>query len=186
MVGAFAGSAIAMPLVQIGTLISVTGFILVQQPWLGLIVLAVVLPQALIVKALQARINARVRERVQLLRDASDRISESDMQAIDAAVQEDFQKVYETRKKIFVLKLTSKLALQVISALGRLRHPAPGRSSGARRADRCRHGGRQPHRPRPPRRPLARADRVLQERQHGAGEVRDAGQVAGAAGGAGW
>jgi ABC-type bacteriocin/lantibiotic exporter with double-glycine peptidase domain len=118
MVGAFAGSAIAMPLVQIGTLISVVAFILTQQPWLGVIVLAVVLPQALIVKALQARINARVRERVQLLRDASDRISESDMRAIDEAVTEDFRQVYETRRKIFVLKLTSKLALQVISALG--------------------------------------------------------------------
>ncbi|MEM7022894.1 MAG: ABC transporter transmembrane domain-containing protein [Pseudomonadota bacterium] len=118
MVGAFAGSAIAMPLVQIGTLISVVAFILVQQPWLGVIVLAVVMPQALIVRALQARINARVRERVQLLRAASDRISESDMREIDEAVNEDFRQVYETRRKIFVLKLSSKLALQVISAMG--------------------------------------------------------------------
>ncbi len=33
-------------------------------------------------------------------------------------MSEDFRQVYETRKKIFVLKLTSKLALQVISAMG--------------------------------------------------------------------
>ncbi|MEO1093140.1 MAG: ABC transporter transmembrane domain-containing protein [Pseudomonadota bacterium] len=118
MVGAFAGSAIAMPLVQVGTLISVVAFVLVQQPWLGVIVLAVVLPQALIVRALQARINARVLERVQLLRGASDRISESDLRAIDEAVNEDFRRVYETRRKIFVLKLSSKLALQAISAVG--------------------------------------------------------------------
>jgi ABC-type bacteriocin/lantibiotic exporter with double-glycine peptidase domain len=118
LVGAFAGSAIAMPLVQVGTLLSVTAFILAQQPWLGLLVLAVVLPQALIVRALQARINARVRERVAALRRASDHISEADLQAVEAAVNADFEEVYATRKKIFVLKLSSKLALQLISAMG--------------------------------------------------------------------
>jgi ABC-type bacteriocin/lantibiotic exporter with double-glycine peptidase domain len=118
MVGAFAGSAIAMPLVQLGTLVSVIAFIVVQQPWLGVLVIAVVVPQAIIVKALQARINARVRERVLALRRASDLISEADLQALDQAVLEDFRAVYETRKKIFVLKLSSKLALQMISAAG--------------------------------------------------------------------
>ena len=118
MVGAFAGSAIAMPLVQLGTLVSVVAFILVQQPWLGLLVVAVVVPQAIIVKALQARINVRVKERIVALRRASDRISEADLQALDEAVNEDFREVYETRKKIFVLKLSSKLGLQVISAAG--------------------------------------------------------------------
>jgi ABC-type multidrug transport system fused ATPase/permease subunit len=118
MVGAFAGAAVAMPLVQLGTLVSVVAFIIVQQPWLGVLVVAVVLPQAIIVKALQARINERVRERVLALRRASDEISEADLQAIDQAVIEDFRAVYETRKKIFVLKLSSKLALQAISALG--------------------------------------------------------------------
>ncbi len=118
MVGAFAGSAIATPLVQLGTLASVITFIVVQQPWLGLLVLAVVVPQAVIVKALQARINERVRERVLALRRASDRISEADLLAIDQAVNDDFKSVYETRKRIFVLKLSSKLALQAISAVG--------------------------------------------------------------------
>jgi ABC-type bacteriocin/lantibiotic exporter with double-glycine peptidase domain len=118
MVGAFAGAAVAMPLVQLGTLFSVVTFIIVQQPWLGVLVVAVVLPQAIIVKALQARINERVRERVLALRRASDEISEADLQAIDQAVIEDFRAVYETRKKIFVLKLSSKLALQAISAVG--------------------------------------------------------------------
>jgi ABC-type bacteriocin/lantibiotic exporter with double-glycine peptidase domain len=118
MVGAFAGAAIAMPLVQLGTLVSVVAFIIVQQPWLGLLVVAVVLPQAVIVRALQQRINERVRERVLALRRASDVISEADLRAIDQAVVEDFQKVYETRRKIFALKLSSKLALQAISALG--------------------------------------------------------------------
>lgn len=117
-VGAFAGSAIAMPLVQIGTLLSVVGFLLVQQPGLGVIVVAVVVPQAVIVVLLQARINRRVRERVQAMRDASDRISESALQAIDQAVMADFTQVHDIRRRIFLLKLSSKLGMQGISAVG--------------------------------------------------------------------
>ena len=48
-VGEFAGEAIAEPLVQIGTLISVVTFILASEPWLGVLVVGVVVPQAAIV-----------------------------------------------------------------------------------------------------------------------------------------
>ncbi len=117
-VGAFAGAAIATPLMQIGTLISVIVFILASQPWLGMLALAVVVPQAAIVAALQSRINHRVRERVQSLRDASDRISDSDLARVEDAVVADFSDVFETRRRIFLLKLSSKFALSVLSALG--------------------------------------------------------------------
>jgi hypothetical protein len=64
-VGAFAGSAIASPLMQLGTLISVIAFIFASQPWLGVLALGIVVPQAGIVVAVQRHINHRVRERVQ-------------------------------------------------------------------------------------------------------------------------
>jgi ABC-type bacteriocin/lantibiotic exporter with double-glycine peptidase domain len=118
VVGAFAGSAISSPLVQIGTLLSVIGFIAVSQPWLGVLALAVVLPQAAIVLGIQHRINRRVRERVQLLRNASARISASDLARVEDEVVADFRAIYETRRRIFLLKLSSKFALGVISALG--------------------------------------------------------------------
>jgi ABC-type bacteriocin/lantibiotic exporter with double-glycine peptidase domain len=117
-VGSFAGAAIASPLMALGTLVSVIAFILASQPWLGLLALGVVVPQAAIVLAMQRRINERVRERVQALRDASDRISESDLERIDDAVAADFREVFETRRKLFLLKLSSKFALSAISAAG--------------------------------------------------------------------
>ena len=117
-VGSFAGSAIALPLMQLGTLISVISFILASQPWLGVLALAVVLPQAGIVVVMQRRLNQRVRERVQSLRDASDRISESDLVRVEDEVVADFRDVFETRRRIFLLKLSSKLALNVISVTG--------------------------------------------------------------------
>jgi ABC-type bacteriocin/lantibiotic exporter with double-glycine peptidase domain len=117
-VGAFAGSAIASPLMQVGTLISVIAFILASEPWLGVLALGVVLPQAGIVVALQRRINQRVRERVQALRDASDRISESDLAGVEEEVVADFHNVFETRRRLFLLKLSSKFALSAISVAG--------------------------------------------------------------------
>jgi ABC-type bacteriocin/lantibiotic exporter with double-glycine peptidase domain len=117
-VGSFAGAAIASPLVALGTLVSVIAFILASQPWLGVLALGVVVPQAAIVVAMQRRINHRVRERVQALRDASDRISESDLKSIDDAVAADFREVFETRRKIFLLKLSSKFVLSAISVAG--------------------------------------------------------------------
>ena len=77
-----------------------------------------VLPQAVIVVAIQRRINQRVRERVQALRDASDHVSESDLTRIEDAVVADFQSAFETRRKIFFLKLSSKFALSAISVAG--------------------------------------------------------------------
>jgi ABC-type bacteriocin/lantibiotic exporter with double-glycine peptidase domain len=117
-VGAFAGAAIASPLVQLGTLVSVIAFILASQPLLGALALGVVVPQAAIVVAMQARINRRVRERVQALRDASDRISESDLRQVEDEVVADFREVFETRRRLFLLKLSSKFALSALSMTG--------------------------------------------------------------------
>ena len=117
-VGAFAGAAIAAPLMQLGTLASVIVFILANQPSLGAVAVGVVVPQAAIVIAIQHRINRRVRERVQALRDASDRISESDLERVEETVMADFQTVFETRRHTFKLKLSSKFALSAINALG--------------------------------------------------------------------
>jgi ABC-type bacteriocin/lantibiotic exporter with double-glycine peptidase domain len=117
-VGSFAGAALASPIMQLGTLVSVIAFILASQPWLGLLALAVVLPQAAIVIAIQSRINRRVRERVQALRDVSDRISDGDPAALDPRVVADFHDVYAVRRRIFGLKLSAKLALSAISAVG--------------------------------------------------------------------
>ncbi len=117
-VGGFAGSAIADPLLMMGTLVSVIGFIIVQQPLLGLVALGIILPQAVIVFALQKHINRGVKKRVQILRAASDRIHGSDLRQIDEGINEDFQRIFETRRRILLFKLSSKFALRVINSTG--------------------------------------------------------------------
>jgi ABC-type multidrug transport system fused ATPase/permease subunit len=120
LVGSFAGAAVASPLLQTGTLVSVIAFIVASQPLLGAVAFAVIVPQAAIVVTLQQRINQRVRSRVQSLRDVSDRISGGGLARIDNAVLTDFQDVFETRRAIFGLKLSSKFALGALSALGKV------------------------------------------------------------------
>jgi ABC-type bacteriocin/lantibiotic exporter with double-glycine peptidase domain len=120
VVGAFAGAAIASPLVQVGTLVSVIGFIVVSQPWLGLLALAVVVPQAAIVVGIQNRINRKVRQRVQSLRDVSDRISATDLAQVETMVVDDFHAIFRIRRQVFALKLSSKAALAAISAVGKV------------------------------------------------------------------
>jgi ABC-type bacteriocin/lantibiotic exporter with double-glycine peptidase domain len=120
VVGSFAGSAVSTPLVQLGTLLSVIGFIALSQPALGVLALAVVVPQAAIVLGIQSRINRKVRARVQSLRDASDRISAGDLARVEDEIVADFHAIYETRRRIFLLKLSSKFALGAISAVGKV------------------------------------------------------------------
>ena len=120
VVGSFAGAAISTPVVQIGTLVSVIGFIALSQPWLGALALAVVLPQAAIVLGIQSRINGRVRGSG--CRHSATRPTGLAQRParIETEVLADFRTVYETRRRIFVLKLSSKFALGAISALGKV------------------------------------------------------------------
>ena len=119
-VGSFAGGAIATPVLQLGTLVSVIGFIVASQPWLGLLALAVVVPQALIVLGLQERINRRVGERVRALRAVSGRIATGELAAAEPHIADGLATIYAVRRRIFTLKLSSKLALSAISAAGKV------------------------------------------------------------------
>ncbi len=117
-VGSFAGEAIATPLMQIGVLVSVIAFIAATQPVLGAIVLAVVLLQAVIVLGIQKRMNLKIEERVKVLRHTTDQVLAEDLESVERSILADFDKIYEARRKIFLLKQSSKFTLSAIYALG--------------------------------------------------------------------
>ncbi|SFM21405.1 ABC transporter transmembrane domain-containing protein [Shimia aestuarii] len=120
-VGRFAGTAIANPLLQVGTLVSVISYIASTQPYLGLFLVAIVVPQAVIVLLLQEKVNRRVKERTLILRGATSAISEEDIAQIkeaQQAVMDDFDKIYSTRRGIFRLKLSMKFAMNLLNGIG--------------------------------------------------------------------
>jgi len=117
-IGSFAGVAITSPLVQIATLFSVVGFVVATQPNLGMFMVAVILPQALVVALTQKKINAKIKERVQTLRHTTNRIIEEDLKKIQKEILEDFDRIYNLRRKIFMFKLSTKFVLNVITGIG--------------------------------------------------------------------
>jgi ABC-type multidrug transport system fused ATPase/permease subunit len=117
-VGRFAGTAMAAPLMQLGTLVSVIGYIASAQPVLGAFMIAIVVPQAVIAVAVQQRINDRVAHRVKVLRRATHRIAAEDIESAGEAVRSDFDEIYEARRRVFIFKFSSKLAMNVLTALG--------------------------------------------------------------------
>ncbi|MCS6779151.1 MAG: ABC transporter transmembrane domain-containing protein [Geminicoccaceae bacterium] len=117
-VGQFAGGAIATPLVQLGTLASVIVFLVVQQPWLGLLALAVVAPQAAIAGMAQRFVDARVAERVEALRAAAQGVASAEPGAVDPAVGEALERVYRARRRLTRVKLAAKAAATLIGGLG--------------------------------------------------------------------
>lgn len=120
-VGRFVGQAMANPIVQLGTLVSVVSFVASTQPYLGGFLVAIVVPQALIVLLLQERVNKRVRERTIVLRHATGSLSEESLAEMSTAqkdVLEDFDRIFETRRTIFRLKLSMKFAMNILSGIG--------------------------------------------------------------------
>jgi len=117
-VGKFVGDAVAEPVLQLGTLVSVVGYIAVTQPRLGLLLFFVVIPQVVILALTQPRINALVAERVQVLRRSINEVTRHDIAKVKQMVLEDFDRIYEARRKIFIWKLSTKFILSAINGFG--------------------------------------------------------------------
>ncbi len=116
--GKFAGGAFSDPVVQIGTLISVIGYISSTQPGLGLIAFSMIVPQIIIVLVSQRKVNVFVAERVRILRSATDQLTTEDLHAVEQDIKALFDDIYETRKRMFLWKLSAKFLLSVINGAG--------------------------------------------------------------------
>lgn len=70
-VGGFVGMGISEPLLQIGQLLSVFGYMLWLQPWIALMCAVLFLPQIAVVPPLQRMVNQRAAARIAVLRELS-------------------------------------------------------------------------------------------------------------------
>lgn len=116
--GKFAGSAFSEPVIQLGTLISVISFIASTQPGLGMIAVAVIIPQVVLVLATQSKVNALVAKRVTILRGATNRIIAEQSAAIAQSVLDDFDAIFEARRRMFLWKLSTKFLLSTLNGAG--------------------------------------------------------------------
>lgn len=114
--GKFVGSAISEPVVQVGTLAAVIGYIAVKEPAFGLIALAILAPQVALVLYTQVQVNRLVAERLMTLRAATDQVTGTQMDA-DAAAEQ-FDAIFATRRAMFGWKLTTKFAMSALAGAG--------------------------------------------------------------------
>ena len=75
--GGFIGDALALPMLQGGTLVTYMAFIFIQDLWLGLSAISLYPFQIYLIPKLQKKVNLLAKRRVRTVRSLSDRIGES-------------------------------------------------------------------------------------------------------------
>lgn len=118
-VGRFTGEAFSAPLVEAGTLLSVLGYMLFTEPALGLVVVALAIPQTFLVPWVQKKINRLVTERVRTLRQANDLVVGSlhdDGAAAAGAVKPVFARVMDLQLGNYRLKFGSRAIINGINS----------------------------------------------------------------------
>ncbi len=116
--GRFTGSAFSEPVMQIGTLVSVVGFVASTQPGLGIVAFSMIAPQVAIVLYTQRKVNALLAQRVRLLRSATDDITAKNIDDATNEVLEDFDRIFGIRQSMFKWKLSTKFLLSAINGAG--------------------------------------------------------------------
>jgi ABC-type multidrug transport system fused ATPase/permease subunit len=118
-VGGFVGASLTQPLQQAGLLASVTGYLIYLQPWMALIIAAVLIPQMAFVAPIQAAINQRVMQRIGVLRDMSRGIV-SAAGAIDPDESQHgrISEVFGLNMSIYRLKFTMNFLTNLTAHLG--------------------------------------------------------------------
>jgi ABC-type bacteriocin/lantibiotic exporter with double-glycine peptidase domain len=102
-------------------MIAIIGYMLVVQPDVALLALALLAPQVAIAPWLQRRINRLNEHRLGLLRDLSDRIVEREEQNRDQpALLRSLDAIYENHIRIYLIKFLMKAATNSLGALAPL------------------------------------------------------------------
>jgi ABC-type bacteriocin/lantibiotic exporter with double-glycine peptidase domain len=131
-VGSFVGEALAEPLVQAGTFIGLLGYMLVVNPLLAAVSLALFSPQILLLPWVQRRVNRQTRRRVKLMRRMGDAVAEATTIAesgtgrpprftrAEAAFDAGAVGIRDTRVRLFRWQYVGKVLVNVFSHLGPL------------------------------------------------------------------
>ena len=105
-IGGFVGMAISEPLLQVGILASVVGYMAYLEPWALVLSAAYLIPQALFVPTMQRAINRRAEKRIKVLRRVGGDIIESGTPD-DARVE----RVFALNMGIYKLKYSMSLLM---------------------------------------------------------------------------
>ncbi len=107
-VGGFVGDAFSLPLLQGGTVIAVTGYLLWLQPLIATFAVIVYLPQLLAVPRGQHKINRLARYYARQVRKLGDLVVDTALDGASGTLAEPFRRIatvaYDARVRIYRLK----------------------------------------------------------------------------------
>jgi len=115
--GGFVGEGPSSVVVNAGMLAAIVGYMLVVQPLVAAVGLAVLAPQAVLVPVLQRRVNRAMQTRVGLLRELGDRVAEEGGRAGEPRprLQRHLRRIYDNRLGIYALKYGMKSATNLLT-----------------------------------------------------------------------
>lgn len=115
--GGFVGEGPSSVVVNAGMLVAIVGYMLVVQPVVAAVGLAVLAPQAVLVPVLQRRVNRAMQTRVGLLRELGDRVAEEGGRAGEPRprLQRQLRRIYDNRLGIYALKYGMKSATNLLT-----------------------------------------------------------------------
>jgi ABC-type multidrug transport system fused ATPase/permease subunit len=120
-VGKFVGDCISTPIVQAGTLLSVLSYMLYTEPRLGVVVLAIAVPQLFVVPLIQRRLNFHVRERAHSLVRAGDLMVALGRGpsggSLGTEISKAFETIYRARLHVFKLKFGLKFLISALQSM---------------------------------------------------------------------
>lgn len=123
VLGGFVGEGLSQPVVNIGMLLAIAGYMLVVQPLVALGSFLFLLPQCLVVPLVQRRINRLVERRLGLIRRLSDDVSAVES-VPDAGRPERLpgllDGIFANRMQIFFAKFAMKAASNFLNAVAPL------------------------------------------------------------------
>jgi ABC-type multidrug transport system fused ATPase/permease subunit len=119
-VGTFVGASISEPLLQIGILVSVFGYLTYLRPFLALITFLVLSPQLIFVPLIQRQINRQVERRIATLRRASAGTLQGEPSADMRSRHQEtrFAQLFRFNMGIFKLKFSLNFLMNVTHHLG--------------------------------------------------------------------
>lgn len=115
--GGFVGEELSQACANGAMLLGVAAYMLAVEPLIACFALAIVVPQVILTPIIQRRLNRLVEERVGLLREMGDEISNLDPEARDHCLTV-VPQIYDNHMKFFVLKFAMKSLLNLLNAIG--------------------------------------------------------------------
>lgn len=118
-VGGFVGTSVSEPLLQVGILVAVGGYMIFLQPLMALAVAVVFLPQIGFVPLMQTAINRRVETKITVMRHVSQSMVQhvATNSALDAQGGR-VQQLFSLNMSIYKIKFTMNFMMNLMTQLG--------------------------------------------------------------------